>query len=169
MESSIDKIYLWQGRLEVNTPTPFNREHVEISISNWFRDRATVIFDERYKCCTKLVAAYCIAHDRGFELRSMSKGWGSCTPSGKIFINPLLVSAPKYCIDYVIIHELCHLRFPNHSASFYRLLTKILPDWIDRKQKLNNQVELRSSGSKSISENHPLPVTDNPSTINEGV
>jgi predicted metal-dependent hydrolase len=150
IEDSSDKIRLWQGRLEVNTPTPFDRKHVERSISNWFRDRAILIFRERYQYGTKLVAPYAIEHTIGFELRTMSKRWGSCTPNGKIFLNPLLVSAPKDCIDYVIIHELCHLRFPNHSSSFYRLLAKILPDWIDRKDRLNNQVELR------VTSPHPL-------------
>lgn len=142
IESSSFKIRLWQGRLQVNTPTPFDREHVERSIANWFRDRATLVFTERYRYCAELVTAYDI-EGHGFELRTMSKRWGSCTPNGKIFLNPLLVSAPKDCIDYVIIHELCHLRFPNHSPSFYRLLTSILPDWIDRKDRLNSQVELR--------------------------
>ena len=142
IEDSSDKIRLWQGRLEVNTPTPFDREHVERSISNWFRDRAMLIFSERYQYCTQLVSSYGIEGNR-FELRTMSKRWGSCTPNGKIFLNPLLISAPKDCIDYVIIHELCHLRFPNHSRSFYQLLGSILPDWIDRKDRLNSQVELR--------------------------
>ena len=58
IESSISKIRLWQGRLEVNTPTPFDREHVETSIANWFRDRALIIFSERYQFCLKLVAPY---------------------------------------------------------------------------------------------------------------
>jgi predicted metal-dependent hydrolase len=147
IESSSTKIQLWQGRLEVNTPTPFNRKYVERLIANWFRDRAMIIFSERYQYCTRLVAHYAIEHSIGFELRTMSKRWGSCTPNGKIFVNPLLISAPKDCIDYVMIHELCHLRFPNHSASFYRLLANILPDWSDRKQKLNSQVELRDRSS----------------------
>jgi predicted metal-dependent hydrolase len=144
IQSSIDNIRIWQGRLEVNTPTPFDREHVEKSISNWFRDRAMTIFSERYQYCTKLVAASGIIQGRiGFELRTMSKRWGSCTPNGRIFLNPLLISAPKDCIDYVIIHELCHLRFPNHSPSFYQLLASILPDWNSRKNYLNDRIELR--------------------------
>jgi predicted metal-dependent hydrolase len=143
IESSSFKIRLWQGRLEVNTLTPFDREHVESSIANWFRDRAMTIFSERYQSCTKLVAPYAIEHDTGFELRTMSKRWGSCTPNGRIFLNPLLVSAPKDCIDYVIVHELCHLRFPNHSSNFYKLLETILPDWNSRKNYLNDRTELR--------------------------
>jgi predicted metal-dependent hydrolase len=143
MESQSENIRLWQGRLEVSTPTPRDRERVENEISNWFRDRATIVFNERYKDCTELVSAYGIEHAIGFELRAMSKRWGSCTPNGKIFLNPLLVSAPKDCIDYVIIHELCHLRFPNHSPNFYKLLASILPDWNSRKNYLNDRIELR--------------------------
>jgi predicted metal-dependent hydrolase len=143
IESEREHVRLWQGRLEVSTPTPFDREHAERSIANWFRDRAIIIFGERYHLCTKLVVPYGI-EGNGFELRTMSKHWGSCTPAGRIFLNPLLISAPKDCIDYVIIHELCHLRFPNHSSSFYQLLTRIMPDWIDRQDRLNTQVELRS-------------------------
>jgi predicted metal-dependent hydrolase len=142
IESPIENIRLWQGRLEIRTPTPLHREWVERSISNWFRDRASTIFAERYQSCLKLVSPYGIA-ETGFELRTMFKRWGSCTSTGRIFLNPMLISASKDCIDYVIIHELCHLRFPNHSADFYRLLTNILPDWSDRKQKLNALVELR--------------------------
>jgi predicted metal-dependent hydrolase len=142
IESECENIRLWQGRLEVSMHTPRDREHVERSISNWFRDRAMVIFSERYQDCTRLASPYGIA-ENGFELRAMSKRWGSCTPKGKIFLNPLLISAPKDCIDYVIIHELCHLRFPNHSTSFYQLLASILPDWHQRKDRLNSQVELR--------------------------
>jgi predicted metal-dependent hydrolase len=147
IESEQENIRLWQGRLEVHTSQPFDREHVETTISNWYRDRALTIFSERYQYCTKLVLAYGIEHHNKIAVRTMSKRWGSCTPMGKIFLNPLLISASKDCIDYVIIHELCHLRFPNHSSSFYRLLTSILPDWIDRQQKLNIQVELRSQSS----------------------
>jgi predicted metal-dependent hydrolase len=142
IENSSNKIRLWQGRLEVNTPTSSDRTQIEKSIVNWFRDRALTIFNERYQLCTKLVLPYGI-EGNGFELRTMSKRWGSCTHTGRIFLNPLLVSASKDCIDYVIIHELCHLLFPNHSADFYRLLTRILPDWSDTKRKLNDRVELR--------------------------
>jgi predicted metal-dependent hydrolase len=60
IESSISKIRLWQGRLELSTCTPLDREHVEKSISNWYRDRATIVFKDRYNYCTKLVTAYAI-------------------------------------------------------------------------------------------------------------
>jgi predicted metal-dependent hydrolase len=142
--SAVEQVRVWQGRLEVSTPTPQDQQQVEDSISKWYRDRALKIFQERYQHCTQLVSAHGIDHNCRFELRVMSKRWGSCTPSGKIFLNPLLVSAPKNCIDYVVIHELCHIRIHNHSPSFYRLLANILPDWKTRKDYLNQHIELRS-------------------------
>ncbi len=140
--AKVDQVRLWQGRLEVMTATPQDQQQVEILIDQWYRDRATKIFQERYQYCTQLVSPYSIEHNRGFELRNMPKRWGSCTPRGKIFLNPLLVSAPKDCIDYVIIHELCHVRIHNHSPRFYRLLESILPDWKTRREYLNVYTEL---------------------------
>ncbi len=138
----VDKVRLWQGRLEVITVTPQDQQSVASLIEEWYRDRATKIFQARYQYCTQLVSPYGIEHHRGFELRNMRKRWGSCTPRGKIFLNPLLVSAAKDCIDYVIIHELCHVRIHNHSPRFYRLLESILPDWKTRRDYLNTHTEL---------------------------
>lgn len=66
----------------------------------------------------------------------MAKRWGSYTPSGRILLNPGLIRYPTYCIDYVIIHEMCHVKYPNHSNRFYGLLGKVLPDCEYRKKRL---------------------------------
>jgi len=65
----------------------------------------------------------------GIKLREMPKRWGSCTPKGRIILNPELIKAPRKCIEYVIIHELCHLVHRNHSRKFIELQTKVMPDW----------------------------------------
>ncbi|WP_223276027.1 M48 family metallopeptidase [Algoriphagus aquimarinus] len=58
--------------------------------------------------------------------------WVSCTPKGKVILNPTLIKAPKGSIEYVIIHELCHLVHHNHTRAFYALQETIMPDWKER-------------------------------------
>ena len=69
-------------------------------------------------------------------LREMPTRWGSCTPKGKIILNPELIKAPKACIEYVIIHELCHLIHHDHTQKFIDLQTKEMKDWEKWKMKL---------------------------------
>ena len=69
-------------------------------------------------------------------LREMPTRWGSCTPKGKIILNPELIKAPKGCIEYVIIHELCHLIYHDHTQRFVDLQTKEMRDWERWKGKL---------------------------------
>ncbi|TBH76272.1 M48 family metallopeptidase [Aquirufa nivalisilvae] len=69
-------------------------------------------------------------------LRNMPTRWGSCTPNGKIILNPELIKAPKACIEYVIIHELCHLIYHDHTQKFFDLQTKEMKDWEKWKMKL---------------------------------
>ncbi len=69
-------------------------------------------------------------------LRDMPRRWGSCTPKGKIILNPELIKAPKGCIEYVIIHELCHLVHHDHTQKFIDLQTKEMKDWEKWKMRL---------------------------------
>ncbi len=69
-------------------------------------------------------------------LREMPTRWGSCTPMGKIILNPELIKAPKGCIEYVIIHELCHLIHRDHTQRFIDLQTREMKDWKKWKTRL---------------------------------
>lgn len=69
-------------------------------------------------------------------LREMPTRWGSCTPKGKIILNPELIKAPKGSIQYVIVHELCHLVYRDHTQNFIDLQTKEMRDWEKWKNKL---------------------------------
>lgn len=70
------------------------------------------------------------------RLRRMPKRWGSWTPRGVVYLNPELVMAPASCIDYVVTHELCHLAHAGHGQAFYALLRRVMPDWEERKDRL---------------------------------
>ncbi len=69
-------------------------------------------------------------------VRRMEKRWGSCTAEGKVTLNPEIIKAPVKCIDYVIVHELCHIIHHNHSKEFYKLQLKMMPDCNKWKMKL---------------------------------
>jgi predicted metal-dependent hydrolase len=70
------------------------------------------------------------------SIRQMPTRWGSCTAKGKIILNPELIKAPKACIEYVIIHELCHLIHHDHTQKFIDLQTREMPQWEKWKNKL---------------------------------
>lgn len=76
------------------------------------------------------------------RILTMQKQWGSCSAKGVLILNPHLVKAPKECIDYVILHKLCHISEHNHSEKFWRLLTQVMPQWKEVKARLDGMAEL---------------------------
>lgn len=132
-------VRLWRGRLEITTAT---RDALTVRrlLDEWYRERATDVF-------ARVIAEMAprLGLRRGSppsRLRSMRTQWGSCSPKGEVLLNPYLVKAPKVCIEYVVAHELCHLKEHNHSERFYRQLGRVLPDWTMRKAELDNMAEL---------------------------
>ena len=72
------------------------------------------------------------------RLREMKSRWGSCLVYKQtITLNTNLLTCSRRCIEYVVLHELCHFVHPNHSPRFYELLSSFLPDWKQRRQELN--------------------------------
>jgi len=63
------------------------------------------------------------------RFRKLSKRWGSCTAANDIIINYDAVQLPFTAIDYIIVHELAHIKHKNHSRAFYREVAKYIPDW----------------------------------------
>lgn len=80
-------------------------------------------------------------------VRNQKTCWGSCSKSGSISINCLIMLMPDDVIDYIIVHELCHLKEMNHSKSFWREVERIIPDYKSR------QNWLRGNGSKIMMKN----------------
>ena len=76
------------------------------------------------------------------KLRRMKATWGTCSAKGVITLNPLLLRAPPHCIEYVIAHEVCHLRQLNHGPRFYALQDQLFPAWREAKQHLHDNGHL---------------------------
>ena len=107
----------------------------------WWRNKAVEIFQfEMEKLYQKIFKKYGLDQPH-IWVRKMKTLWGSCTPNkNKITLNEYLLKADIRCIQYVILHELAHLLYPNHSKEFYDFLTIHMPDWKERKKQLDNEV-----------------------------
>ncbi|MHB0959283.1 MAG: M48 family metallopeptidase [Pirellulaceae bacterium] len=134
-----EAVKMARGQINVFLIDPSKKERVRKLVVGWFRQRAEAIFQELFKAMVAKAERHGIAAD-SFEIRRMKNRWGSCTPEGRILLNPDLIIAPKMCIEYVIVHELCHLKEPNHGSGFYRLLQATMPDWERRRERLNGCV-----------------------------
>lgn len=113
---------------------------IKALIDKWYQDKAQMIFNDRLNAL--LAKATWVTHVPLFRLMAMKKQWGSCSAKGTLILNPHLIKAPKECIDYVILHELCHIAEHNHSEHFWRLLTQVMPNWKTVKGKLDDMAEL---------------------------
>jgi predicted metal-dependent hydrolase len=107
-------------------------------LGEWYRHQAKQIFAERLIVCYEQARHLGIPYPQ-VVVREMKTRWGSCSGrTDRINLNTRLVQAPLACVDYVILHELCHFREHNHSSRYYQLLTSILPDWRHHKATLRD-------------------------------
>ena len=121
--------------IEVSVRESSPKDRASVLLDEWFDARARTYLAKRFERCLELVRVHGI-QSSGFALRRMPKRWGSCTMKRQLLLNPDLVRTPPQCIDYVIVHELCHLAEHGHTHAFYRLLGKVMPDWQQRKARL---------------------------------
>ena len=122
--------------LHVFTPNPHHTNSVRELVGDWYRNHAKQLLHRRVQQCYDEVKRFGIPSPT-IRLQKMYKRWGSCTRTSKIILNSDLIKTPSQCIDYVIVHELCHLRVHGHNQRFFRLLTTCMPDWQRRKERLD--------------------------------
>ena len=134
-EDEPERVKLVGPYFRIYTRRKGDRDHVKAQLDAWYRSHAKVKFKERLDVACDVMRKYSIEKPP-MQVRRMKKRWGSCTPQGKILLNLDLIRAPRLCIDYVIVHELCHLKHPHHGKPFYRLLSRVVPDWRDIKAQL---------------------------------
>ena len=107
----------------------------------WWREQAYQVFNlEIESIYNKVIKKYDIPKP-ALIVRKMKTMWGSCSPKlNKITLNEALLKANIRCIQYVVLHELTHLLYPNHNSQFYDFLTIQMPYWQERNHQNDNEV-----------------------------
>jgi hypothetical protein len=139
-----NKVLLRDELLVVQTTETRNKEKIHAQVDAWYRAQAKKIFTKRMEICAEKACEIKVKFKGEVRLRKMKSRWGSCSSDGQITLNTELVSAPLSCIDYVILHELCHIREHNHSPAFYALMDKVMPNWEKTRKLLNQTVRIRN-------------------------
>lgn len=102
-----------------------HRNSVTLTLEKWYRGQAKVIFTRKADAFKNVMG---VSYNK-ILIRGQKTRWGSCSPRGTLSLNWKLLMAPESVIDYVIIHELAHLRHMNHSRKFWELVAKHCPNW----------------------------------------
>jgi len=136
-EGPVNDLVLEGDRMRVRTKDS-SEEYVEGIVYQWYREQAKDIFHgilhRRFSEMTDQLAG----EPPELKLRRMRRKWGTCQPEKRIVtLNTELIRAHHDQIDYVIVHELCHLKFRKHDVRFYGMLSQYYPDWKTKKKMLN--------------------------------
>ena len=135
-----EKVKYFRGfiYLHVSNPTDFCKK--EQLMEAWYNEKAYKVFGESLNKMAVVMKKYGVEKPE-LEIRVMKARWGSAQiDNNTILINTELIKAPKYCIDYVILHELIHFKYNNHSENFYNMLFTLMPDWEKRKKILDEEI-----------------------------
>lgn len=125
IEGAKEGIKLYGKYLRVFIHNKKDLKVIEGLVLNWYLRHAKDIFNVRFQRLNYILLREEIAVNH-LRIRRMGKRWGNCTDKGNIVLNLSLIQAPVKCIDYVLIHEICHLKYLAHSAPFYKLLEKYM-------------------------------------------
>lgn len=120
-------VSLEPGALVVRVPAPGAPASVEDALRRYYRGLAEQEIPGRVRALGALVPGRPAPAE--VRVRLMRRRWGSCRRDGVVTLSTLLARAAPAELDYVIVHELCHLRHFDHGPAFYSLLERALPDW----------------------------------------
>ncbi len=133
VEGELAPTKLLNGRIIVTVPEPSSQTHyIQRALVNWYKRHANKKVREKVLRYANIVGV-----ETGvIRVRDFKSRWGSCTPYGDLEFNWVIVMAPNRVVDYVVIHELCHLLHHDHSPQFWKEVERVMPDYKEHKEWL---------------------------------
>ncbi|QSV46907.1 YgjP-like metallopeptidase domain-containing protein [Geobacter benzoatilyticus] len=135
IEGELETVRLSGGFFWIQMAGSPDSEKAKMLLNRWYAEKADGMFQVSFDRCWPRFEKLGLMKPR-MQTRYLKKRWGSLSRGGLLSLNVDLIRAPRECIDYVVTHELCHLKYHDHSSEFYRLLERMMPDWERRKHKL---------------------------------
>ena len=122
------------GRLVVQVPPSVQKRdrYVKDSLTEWYRAHALERLQEKVDRYSKMIRV----SPSSVGIKSFSGRWGSCSKTGKMEFNWKIIVAPNPIVDYVVVHELCHLKRHDHSPEFWQCVERVFPDYAESKEWL---------------------------------
>lgn len=131
---------LYNGTIELGLAKTTDSKSVKAMLYNCYKNEAATIFPESLNRILQKYKEYNF-HPTSLVIRTMRRRWGSCSNKGIITLNTELIRLPEVYMEYVIIHELCHLRQHNHGPLFYKLLSELFPEWKKARKELRGYIQ----------------------------
>ncbi|HPI69453.1 MAG TPA: SprT family zinc-dependent metalloprotease [Bacteroidales bacterium] len=138
-ESGSNYIQLSDTNIEAFIKAPIEDNKVRMILEKWYLFQAGKVIRCKVQDIITLHSRYGFSPSEIVTKRLKSR-WGSCSTRGRITINSELIKLEMRFLEYVIIHELCHLKYHNHGKDFYRLLEQIVPDYKIVRQELRKYI-----------------------------
>ncbi|EOD01838.1 M48 family metallopeptidase [Caldisalinibacter kiritimatiensis] len=120
-----------KDKLNITSPMK-DKELVKKILKDWYKKQANKVVKERVEYYKDIIGV----KPNKVKAKEQKRIWGSCTSKGNVYFNWRLIMAPIHIIDYVVVHELCHLIHMNHSKEFWKLVESVIPDYKERKEWL---------------------------------
>ena len=130
------KVTLSGRFLRVSPRDPRRRDQVRMLVERWYLEHARDTFARRTESLLRRTPRLRLDAPPPILVRRLQKLWGSCSANGRILLNVDVVKLSVTCIDYLLMHELCHIRTPHHGPAFWRRLDACMPDWERWRERL---------------------------------
>ena len=139
VSSDSNYLKLLEESIEIGLKNIEETEKARSILEIWNRRYAENVFRKKFD---EILIRFQNYNFRPAELaiRSLKRRWGSCTSKGKITLSTELLKLDDIYLEYVILHELCHLKHHNHGKEFYRLLSEVFPDWKQKRSELKRYI-----------------------------
>jgi predicted metal-dependent hydrolase len=125
--------------IEIGVPDPGNKKKLKAVLDSWYSSQAKEYLSMRLKYILSETGSHGFRPEK-IIVRSTKSRWGSCSSGGTISLSSELIKLDEKFHDYIILHELCHLKHNNHGAGFYKLLAELKPDYKELRKELRKYI-----------------------------